>query len=111
MAQVFKYVRRDTGPQIQVTLERENTGQLLDLTGATVTLHFRALGDENVMFSRAMFVDPARAEFGEATLQWAEGDLDVDAGVYEGEIEVVSETGMRETMYDRLKFRVRDDFA
>ena len=34
-----------------------------------------------------------------------------DAGVYEGEIEVVRSSGIRETLYDKLKFRLREDFA
>jgi hypothetical protein len=35
----------------------------------------------------------------------------VDAGDYEGEVEVVRSTGVRETIYDLLKFKVREDFA
>jgi len=39
MATSFKYVQGDTGPQIRVTLTEEDTGNAVDLTGATVTLH------------------------------------------------------------------------
>ena len=54
MAQLFKYVQGDTGPQIQVTLTEEDTGNPVDLTGASVTLHFRAAGEESVLFSRLL---------------------------------------------------------
>jgi uncharacterized protein YegP (UPF0339 family) len=111
MAQLFKYVQGDTGPQIQVTLTEEDTGDPVDLTGASVTLHFRAAGEESVLFSRLLYVNPATATNGVAVLQWNTTDLDQEAGAYEGEIEVVKSTGLRETLYDKLKFKIREDFA
>ena len=56
-------------------------------------------------------MNPDTATNGEAVLQWAVGDLDQEAGAYEGEIEVVRSTGLRETLYDKLKFKIREDFA
>lgn len=109
MAQSFKYVQGDTGPQLKLTLTEEDSGSAVDLTGATVTLHFRAAGEDNVLFSRQFFINPDVA--GEAILQWEEGDLDVEPGAYEGEVEVVRASGLRETLYDKLKFRIREDFA
>jgi len=111
MAQVFKYVQGDTGPQIRVTLTNDDDGAAVDLTSATVTLHFREAGAESVLFSRAFFVNPDTASEGIAVLQWSVGDLDVAAGTYEGEIEVLKDNGHRETLYDKLKFKVREDFA
>jgi hypothetical protein len=111
MAGTFRYVQGDTGPQIRLTLAEEDTGDPVDLTGATVTLHFRAAGEETVLFSRAFFINQDTATNGEAILQWEVGDLEVEAGAYEGEVEVVRATGLRETLYDRLKFRIREDFA
>jgi hypothetical protein len=111
MAQVFKYVQGDTGPQIRVTLTNDDDGAAVDLAGATVTLHFREAGAESVLFSRDFFINPDTASAGVAVLQWAVGDLDVAAGTYEGEIEVVRDSGLRETLYDKLKFKVREDFA
>lgn len=109
MAETFKYVQGDTGPQLKLTLTEEDTGAAVDLTGATVTLHFRAAGEETVLFSRPFFINPDAP--GEAVLQWEDGDLDVEAGAYEGEVEVVRASGVRETLYDKLKFRIREDFA
>jgi hypothetical protein len=111
MAQVFKYVQGDTGPQIRVTLTNEDDNAPVDLTSATVTLHFREAGAESVLFSRAFFINPDTASNGVAVLQWATDDLEVAAGTYEGEIEVVRSSGVRETLFDKLKFKIREDFA
>ena len=111
MASSFKYVRGDTGPQIKITLTEEDTNNPVDLTAATITLHFRAAGEDAVLFSREFWYNVEEPMTGVAVLQWAEGDLDVEPGTYEGEIEVVKGSGLRETLYDKLKFRIRDDFA
>lgn len=111
MSTRFKYVRGDTGPHIKVALTETDTDTPVDLTGATVTLHFRVAGEETVLVSRQFTLDPATQAQGEAILAWQEGDLDVEPGAYEGEIEVVRASGVRETLYDKLRFRVRDDFA
>ena len=111
MATTFKYVQGDTGPQIKLDLTEEDSGSPVDLTGATVTLHFRAAGEDTVLFSREFFVNPQTASNGEAVLQWAETDLQVEAGAYEGEVEVVRATGLRETLFDKLKFKIREHFA
>ena len=111
MATTFKYVRNDTGPQIKLNLTEEDTGDPVDLTSATVTLHFRAAGEDTILFSRAFFINPATATTGVAVLQWQVGDLNVEAGAYEGEVEVVKSNGLRETLYDKLKFKIREDFA
>ena len=111
MASTFKYVQGDTGPQIKVALTEEDSGDPVDLTGATVTLHFRAAGEAAVLFSRALYINPDTAQNGEAVLQWETDDLNQEAGAYEGEIEVVRSNGIRETLYDKLKFKIREDFA
>jgi len=111
MATTFKYVQGDTGPQIKLDLAEEDTGDPVDLTGATVTLHFRAAGEDQILFSRPFFVNPQTATNGEAILQWEDTDLEQEAGAYEGEVEVVRSNGLRETLFDKLKFKIREDFA
>lgn len=111
MATTFKYVQGDTGPQIKVALTEEDSGDPVDLTGGTATLHFRAAGEPTVLFSRELFINPQTATNGEAVLQWEVGDLDREEGAYEGEIEVIKANGLRETLYDKLKFKIREDFA
>ena len=111
MATTFKYVQGDTGPQIKVALNEADSGNPVDLTDGTATLHFRAAGEDQILFSRALYVNPETATDGVAILQWQVGDLEIDAGAYEGEIEVIRGTGVRETLFDKLKFKIREDFA
>jgi hypothetical protein len=112
MAERIKLVQGDTYPQIQVTLSDSNTGEVLDLTGATVTLHFRAVGGTSPLFSRSGFINPATADQGKAIFTWQAGDLDVPAGDYEGEVEIFyGASGARQTVYELMKFRIREDIA
>lgn len=111
MATTFKFVQGDTGPQIKVTLTEEDTTAAVDLTGGTVTLHFRAAGEDTVLFSRPLYVSSGNAANGIAILQWDTNDLNQEAGAYEGELEVVRSSGLRETLFDKLKFKIREDFA
>lgn len=110
MAEKIKLVQGDTRPQIKVSLTEEDTGNIIDLTGATVTLHFRAVGGTAPLFSRAGVV--TNAVQGEAVFIWQNGDLNLDAGEYEGEVEVYwSASNARQTVYDLLKFRLREDIG
>ena len=112
MAERIKLVQGDTYPQLRVSLTDENTGEAIDLNGATVTLHFREVGGTAPLFSRAGFVNPTDAAQGKAVFVWQEGDLNIPAGEYEGEVEVYwSNTGARQTVYELLKFRLREDVA
>ena len=111
MADKIKLVQGDTGPQLRLTMTDEETGLATDLTGATVTLHFRALGGTTTLFSRNAFINPDTASTGVCYIEWQAGDLDVPAGDYEGEIQVTRRTGVIETVYDIIKFKVRGEFA
>lgn len=111
MAEKIKLVSGDTGPQIRLTLTDETTGLPIDLTGAAVTLHFRAVGDTTVLFSRLLYVAPDTAANGIALVNWGSTDLNQPAGDYEGEIEIVFADAVRQTMYDPLKFKLREDYA
>ena len=112
-SEVYKYVQGDTGPQLRLTLTDEDTGTATDLTGATVTMHFRPETGGAVLFSKTLYVnpDPAESIKGIAIVNWASGELDQDPGDYRGEIEVVRASGVRETLYDTLHFTIREDFA
>ncbi len=109
---MFNYVQGDTGPQIQLAFTDGDNDEPTDLRGATVTLHFRAVGSTDVLFSLPVYVNPETAANGVAIIQWRENDLNVEPGTYEGEIEVVhGNGGLRETLFDTLRFRIREDFA
>jgi hypothetical protein len=111
MTDKIRLVRGDTGPQIRLSLTDDITGEPLNLTGATVTLHFRAAGEPVALFSRQCYVNPQTASTGVAIVQWNEGDLDRTEGDYEGEVEVTYSAGLRQTVYDLLKFKLREDVA
>ena len=112
MAEKIRLVRGDTGPQVRLTLCDEATGNAVDLTSAQVTLHFRAVGSSTVLVSRPLFVPTNTATQGIALIVWEEGDLDRPPGEYEGEIEIFwPTTGLRQTVYNVMKFKIREDFA
>lgn len=112
MAEKIKLVQGDTGPQIKLSLTDETTGEPINLEGATVTLHFRNAGGTSALFSNTLYVNPQNAAEGSAIVVWGDDDLNIDAGDYEGEIEIFwSATGLRQTVYDLLKFKVRGDIA
>jgi len=111
MASSFNYVQGDTGPQIKVTLVDDDTNSPTNLSGATVTLHFRAVGETTLLFSRQLYVASGTESTGIAILQWQTNDLNQQPGTYEGELEVVRAGGLRETIFETLRFRIREDFA
>lgn len=104
-------VQGDTGPQIKATLTREDTGASIDLTGATIQLHFRKKHTKTLLFSLSNVAGDDDLDDGICLFDFAAGQLDVKAGQYEGEIEVVFAGGTRETVYEKMDFYLREDFA
>jgi len=107
----FNYVQGDTGPQLKLTLTDEDTSTATDLTGATVKMHFRASGATSVLYSKTLYINPGTPTLGIALVNWVTGELDYDAGTYYGEIEVTKASGQIETIYDTIRFNLREDFA
>jgi hypothetical protein len=111
MNERIKLVRGDTYPQLRLTLTDESTGAPINLTDATVTLHFRAAGASKALFSRQGFVSQSDALEGKVVFVWQQGDLNLKGGNYEGEVEVFwANTGARQTVFEFLKFRLREEF-
>lgn len=105
----IKLVRNDTAPQLRLALTDSQTGGAIDLTGATVALHLRAVNTTTLLLTRnAVIQSPTTA--GIAILAWQTGDLDLDAGDYEGEIEVTLADGTVETLFNPLQFTLREEF-
>jgi hypothetical protein len=114
-------VKDDTAPVLTVTLKDSNeaaTGQVLDadnaatwkpidLSGATVQMFFRALGSTTVKDTITGAITNATS--GVCSLSWNSASLDT-AGTYEGEIQVTLSSGKIQTVYDKIKFKVRADF-
>jgi hypothetical protein len=103
-------VRNDTGPQIRLELTDTSTGQRINLSGATALLYFRAVGTTQVLVTRPLVIPGSTATDGIALIVWEEGDLDHPGGSYEGEVEVLLQNGIRQTVFEPVKFRLREDF-
>jgi hypothetical protein len=111
MSDPLYLVQGDTGPQIKVTLTREDTGLAENLTGATVSLHFKKKGTSTVLFTLTGQNTPEEEVLGEAYFVFSNGQLNLDPGNYQGEVEVVFQLGARETVYEIIQFVLREDFA
>jgi hypothetical protein len=109
MSEVIKVVQGDTKPLITLTLTDEATGDPFDLSNpsTTVNIKFRATGTTNT--PQVITCVKTDAVNGVVEFDFSGGILDVDPGMYEGEIEVNID-GATHTVYDVLKFRVRADF-
>lgn len=110
MADPIKLVQGDTAPQIKATVTRSDTGDAVDVSDATVKLHFRRKFSETVLFSLTNSGTSEQAATGVCIFVFGAGNLDIDAGEYEGEIEVLFNGGTRETVYETLNFLMREDF-
>jgi hypothetical protein len=110
MADKIRLVQGDTRPALVCTLSDENTGNPITLNGANVFLKFRQVGETVLTGTLTGTVsDPAQ---GVVVFYWAQDPtiLDGPAGDYEGEIEIVFSDSTRQTVYDPLKFKIREDF-
>lgn len=102
-------VSGDTRPSIELTLTREDTGNVIDLSSATVQLKFRKKGSTTVLLTKSSVANSTEAEAGKAIFQWASGDLDIASGSYEGEVSFTIGSNT-ETVIELLDFYLRDDF-
>jgi hypothetical protein len=121
--ETINLVAGDTKPEINLILKDANTalaGQtldpddsstwaLIDLTSTTIAVYFRQLGATSILDTLACTIvgDPTD---GACYMTWGATTLDVAAGTYEGEIQITYANGSIQTLFDKLKFKVRDDF-
>lgn len=110
MADKIKLVQGDTRPAIVCTLTDENTGNVIDITGATPRLKFRAAGDTTLITTLVGTVTDGAA--GKCVFYPASAPvmLQQPAGEYEGEIEITFSDSQVQTVYDLLKFKLRGEF-
>ena len=115
-------VAGDTKPEINFTLKDSNTAaagltldpddsdtwSAIDISDPAVTVKFRALGASTVLDTmtciKTVPID------GKCYIPWGADTLAVSAGTYEGEISLTYTSGGILTLFDRLKFKIRDDF-
>lgn len=126
MAEKIKLVRGDTRPQILVALKDDSTGEAMDISNAVARLKFRAIGsttilatlvstllpgkelDDGTVVSSAPYNVPGFG--GRCVFAWAPGDLEQAPGDYEGEIEITFADDTVQTVFETLKFKLRDQF-
>lgn len=110
MAEKIKLVQGDTKPAIVCRLTDDTTGLPLGIAGATVRLKFRAAGATTLTATvTGSVTDGANGEvvFYPAS---APEMLQGSPGDYEGEIEITFADTTVQTVYDLLKFKLREDF-
>ena len=119
----IQVVANDTKPEVNLTLKDANTAAAgltldpddsstwapIDISDPIIRVKFRALGGSSILDTMTC-VKVAPTTDGKCYMPWNSTTLDVAAGTYEGEIELTYTSGAILTLYDRLKFKVRDDF-
>jgi hypothetical protein len=110
MSEKIKLVTGDTRPYIRLTLTDNNGGAInVSQQSTQVRIHFRALGETQVL-STLDCLKPNGGADGVVAFNFPQGALDVEPGLYEGEIEI-SFDGETQTVYQPLKFVIREQFA
>jgi hypothetical protein len=109
-ADVIRLVKGDERPVIVLTLTDDVTGSPIDLTLGTTTVDvkFREAGTTTLLSTIPCYKIGGGTS-GQVQFDFLGGVLDVDPGMYEGEV-VISFNGQIQTVYDTLRFTVRENF-
>jgi hypothetical protein len=126
MSERIKLVRNDTRPTIVVDLKDRNTGEAINVSTSTVRMYFRKTGDPTIVATLNGSLLPGFTnEYGQlivdspynvagvggrCSFNWTPTSLTGDPGLYEGEIEITFADTTVQTVFDLVKFRLRDDF-
>lgn len=108
MAEPIYLVQGDTQPQFRLSFTRTDSGENLDLTGAEVHLYIRERYETTLTLDKV--ADHIDSVNGIVVFSFNAGELDLDAGIYEGEVEIIYSTGDRETIYETFDIYLREDF-
>lgn len=113
MADIIKLVRGDNRPFVRLTLTDTDTEDPINLTGATIVVYFRKAGTTTVLETLTCTGENGGALTTDGVIEFSFPGtaLDVAAGSYEGEVEITYSGGDIQTLYDILKFKVREQFA
>jgi hypothetical protein len=107
MSDKIKLVQGDNRPYIKLTL-RDADGAPMNLASATVKVYFRAVGTTTIL-STLNCTLIGDGSTGQVQFNFPGSALDVPPGSYEGEVEV-NFSGEIQTVYDTLRFQVRQQF-
>ena len=123
--ETINLVQGDTKPELKFTLrdsatavvtdpvtildeEDSSTWKIIDITGYTIKLKFKELNSATVLFTESLAIISGSG--GTCSMIWPAGSLDIPAGIYEGELELTDGSSKVQTVYDKLKFKVREQF-
>ena len=120
--ETINLVQGDTKPELNFTLRDSatavtgktldendsSTWEIINITGYTIKLKFKALTSSTVLFTESLAIISGSG--GTCSMIWPADSLDVTAGIYEGELELTDAASKVQTVYDKLKFKVREQF-
>lgn len=111
MTDKIKLVQGDNLPYIKLTLTDPLTGAAINLSASTVVVrvYFRAAGSTTLL-NTIVCEKISGGSTGQVRFNFPSGVLNVEPGLYEGEVEIDFE-GQKQTVYDVLKFNIRSQFA
>ena len=107
---IYQLVQGDQAPQIQAVLTRDDDDSVIDFSGGSCALKFRAKDTTTVLFTLAAADVSDKFQNGIAIFSFSGTQLDIDAGYYEGEIEITHASGTIESVFAVLNFYLRADF-
>lgn len=110
MTERIKLVQGDTRPALVCNITDGTTGQPLSITGATVRLKFREA--EAVELTATVVGVVTNGAAGQVVFYPATAPemLQGHPGNYEGEIEITFSDNTVQSVYDILRFKMREDF-
>lgn len=109
MSERIKLVQGDTRPPLVVTLTDETSGDPINVSGATVRLKFREMGQTEL--TATIIGSVTDGDNGVVAFNWSTVPTSLsEDGNYEGEIEITFSDSTVQTVYDLLKFKVRPEF-
>ena len=120
--ETINLVQGDTKPELNFTIRDSatavsgktldendsSTWEIINLTNYVIKLKFKALNSSTVLFTEPLAVISAAG--GTCSMIWPADSLDITAGIYEGELELTDGSSKVQTVYDKLKFKVREQF-
>jgi hypothetical protein len=111
MSEKIKLVTNDNRPYVTLTLTDSVTGVAIDVSDplTLVKVYFRAQGAA-ALTATLSCTKPSGGADGVVRFNFPATTLAVTPGAYEGEVEI-DFNGEKQTLYDLLKFQVRQQLA
>ena len=109
---IIQIVKGDTGPSLQTSLTRQDTGAAFDVAGHQVQLHIRKKGTTTVISS---ITASSSQILGAGELLFPLEDFlthpDCEEGFYEAEVELTLPDDKIMSTFELINIKVRNDFT